>query len=133
MVVDSSAVTAILLGESDGPRFAEALSTARRPMLSAANYVEICIVQIRKSAGTALQEVDELIGSAGIEIVPVTADHAQRAREAYRRYGKGNHKAGLNFGDCFAFALAEATGEPLLYKGNDFPVTGIPAVDFPAP
>ena len=74
------------------------------------------------------QELDAFLEEAAIELAPVTADQAQAARRAWRRFGKGNHPAGLNFGDCFAYALAEATGEPLLFKGRDFALTDVEAV-----
>lgn len=76
---------------------------------------------------TSGHELDDYLDEAGIEIVPVTPEHAQAARRAWRRFGKGNHRAGLNFGDCFAYALAEAEREPLLYKGGDFALTDIEA------
>ncbi len=132
MVIDTSALIAILLQEADATAFSLAIEKGWPRPLSAANYVEASMVLSSRVGRIGIQDFDRFRHTSDIRIVPVDFDHAHRAREAYRRFGKGNHKAGLNFGDCFAFALAEAMGEPLLYKGNDFPVTGIPAVDVPA-
>jgi ribonuclease VapC len=93
--------------------------------ISAANFVELGIVIERQLGVQAGLDCDEFLQRAQIMIEPVTIDHAQRARYAFSRFGKGKHPAGLNFGDCFAYALASATGEPLLFKGNDFAQTDI--------
>ena len=122
MIVDTSALIAILRNEADAPRFARALANRTEPRrLSAANYLEAAVVIDGSRDAIASQRFDDLIRRAGVTIEPVTAEQAELARIAYRHYGKGSgHKAGLNFGDCFAYALAKATGEPLLFKGNDF-------------
>ena len=95
--------------------------------MSAANFLEAAIVLESRSGGTAGHDLDQFIERGRIELVPVTPEQAHAARRAWRRFGKGNHPAGLNFGDCFAYALAETTGEPLLFKGRDFALTDIEA------
>ncbi len=127
MIVDTSAVLAILFHESDARRFAEALAGASHCQMSAANYLEAAILLEGRRSTSIGFELDLVVERTPIELVPVTVVHAQAARRAWRRFGKGNHPAGLNFGDCFAYALAEATGEPLLYKGRDFALTDIEA------
>ena len=125
MIVDTSAVLAILFHEPDAERFARAIATASSRRMSVAALVETTIVLESRSGATAGYELDAFLQEAGIELEPVTAEQAQAARRAWRRFGKGNHPAGLNFGDCFSYALAEATREPLLYKGGDFELTDI--------
>ena len=127
MIVDTSALIAILRAEADAPRFARALaSSTELRRLSAANFLEAAMVIDSSRDVVASQRFDDLIRRAGVTIEPVTAAQAQLARSAYQRYGKGSgHKAGLNFGDCFAYALAKSTGEALLFKGNDFGYTDI--------
>ena len=93
--------------------------------MSAANYVEAAIVLESRLGFVAGPELDRLIEVAEIQLVSVTAEQALAAREAWRRFGKGNHPAGLNYGDCFAYALAAIAGEPLLYKGMDFALTDV--------
>ena len=127
MIVDTSAVLAVLFGEPDAERHERAIAGALRCRMSVANFLETAIVLESRSGVAGGDELDLLLERAPIELVPVTADHAQAARRAWRRFGKGNHPAGLNFGDCFAYALAEATREPLLFKGRDFALTGIGA------
>ena len=127
MVIDSSAVLSILLQESDAEQFADAIELASARSMSAASLYEAGIlIQSRRGVGGAA-DLDRLIENAQIEIVPFNLDQARIAREAYRRYGRGNHRAGLNFGDCFAYALAKVTGEPLLFKGGDFARTDVVA------
>lgn len=127
MIVDTSAIIAILRYESDALRFARALAKKSEPRkLSAANFLEACIVIDGSRDAIISRRLDDLIVKAGISIEPVTEDQARIARAAYRDFGKGSgHLAGLNFGDCFAYALAKATGEPLLFKGEDFDKTDI--------
>ena len=127
MIVDTSAVMTVLFGESGAERYDEAIAKAPRRLMSVVNFLEATIVLESRSGEAAGHELDAFLEEAGIELAPVTADHAQAARRAWRRFGKGNHPAGLNFGDCFAYALAEATGEPLLFKGRDFALTDIEA------
>jgi ribonuclease VapC len=128
MIVDASALIALLRAEEDAPRFARALASRAEPKrLSAANFLEAAIVIDGSRDPIASRRLDELIDKAGIEIAPVTVEQAAIARAAYRDFGKGLHPAGLNLGDCFAYALAKATGEPLLFKGSDFTQTDLRA------
>jgi ribonuclease VapC len=127
MIVDTSALIALLRDEPDALRFAAALATrAEAKHLSAANYLEAAIVIDGSRDPVASRRLDEVIAKANIAIEAVTAEHAQIARAAYRDFGKGSgHPAGLNYGDCFAYALAKATGERLLFKGDDFARTDL--------
>ena len=125
MILDTSAVLAILFHEPDAARFARAIAMASSRRMSAATLLEITIVLESRSGPAAGYELDAFLQEAGIELEPVTPELAQAARRAWRRFGKGNHPAGLNFGDCFAYALAEATREPLLFKGQDFELTDL--------
>ena len=127
MIVDSSAVLAILFDEPDARRHAAAIMAASPCRMSVANVLEAAIAAERRGGDTAAQEFDTLVATAEIEFVPVTVEHLQAARRAWRRFGKGNHPAALNFGDCFAYALARTTDEPLLFKGEDFARTDIEA------
>ena len=128
MIIDTSAIVAILRQEPEARRFAEAIEAAPVRRISATTYVEIGAVIDGARDPVASRLVDELLAKAGIIIEPVTAAQARIAREAYRDFGKGSgHAAGLNFGDCFAYALAKATGEPLLFKGDDFSRTDVAA------
>lgn len=127
MIVDSSAVLAILFGEADARRHASAIMAAYPCRMSVANVLEASIALERRGGATAAHDLDALLERAEIELVPVTVEHLEAARRAWRRFGKGNHPAALNFGDCFAYALARATGEPLLFKGGDFSQTDIEA------
>jgi ribonuclease VapC len=129
MVVDSSAIVAIVLGEPDAERYLEALRhSPGPPSLSAANAVEATIVVEARQGPEASRDLSLLIDVSGIAVVPVTADQVQLAVDAWRRFGKGRHSADLNLGDCFAYALARAQGVPLLFKGEDFNQTDIPAM-----
>lgn len=126
MIVDSSAIVAILAQEPEARDFAEAIASAPVRRLSAASYLETAIVVDGRRSRLATERLDNFIARAGIEIAPVTASQARLARAAYRDYGKGSkHPAKLNFGDCFAYALAKETGEPLLFKGTDFGKTDV--------
>ena len=127
MIVDTSAVLAVLFGEPDAERYERAIAGASRCRMSVASLLEAAIVLESRSGAAGGHELDVFVERALIELAPVTAEHAQAARRAWRRFGKGNHPAGLNFGDCFAYALAEATREPLLFKGRDFALTDIEA------
>ena len=127
MIVDSSAVLAILFSEPDARRHAGAIMAASPCRMSVANVLEASIVVERRGGDAAAHELDALLESAEVELVPVTVEHLEAARRAWRRFGKGNHPAKLNFGDCFAYALAKATGEPLRFKGEDFAQTDIEA------
>ncbi len=121
MIVDTSALIAILRDESDAEDFAEAIESAPARFISAANFLETAVVIDSNRDPVASRRVDELLHEAEIFIVAVTENQARVAREAYRDFGKGSgHPAGLNFGDCFAYALAKETADSLLFKGNDF-------------
>ncbi len=128
MIIDTSALLAILFDEPDGPVLLQLVVEAPTRLMSAANAVEAWIVADRHANPAKAPALDELIEAVGIDIEPVTVSQARLAREAYKTYGKGNHPAGLNYGDCFAYALAKATGQPLLFKGEDFSQTDIKAV-----
>jgi ribonuclease VapC len=126
VIVDSSALVAILKSEPDWRRFAQALDSAETARLSAATYVEISVVVQRLKDPALESEIDDLIERFEIEIEPLTAQQARIARRAYRDYGKGSgHPANLNFGDCFSYALAREKREPILYKGDDFVYTDL--------
>ncbi len=127
MIVDSSAVLAILFGEPDARRHASAIMAASPCRMSVANLLEASILAESRGGGAAADEFDTLLKTAGVEMVPVTREQVEEARRAWRRFGKGNHPAGLNFGDCFAYALAKTLDEPLLFKGEDFARTDIDA------
>jgi ribonuclease VapC len=132
MIVDTSALIAILRDESEAREFAIAIAQSDRRRISAANYLETAIVIDGSRDPIASRRFDDLLREAEIGIEPVTAEQARVAREAYRDFGRGSgHAARLNFGDCFAYALAKTTGEPLLFKGDDFLHVGIPAVCAP--
>lgn len=121
MILDSSAVVAILRKEPERIRFAEALDAAESVSISAATYLEITIVIGSRNNPVANGELDAFFEQFPVVIEPFTAEQAQIARQAYRDYGKGSgHPANLNFGDCFAYALARSKREPLLFKGDDF-------------
>ena len=124
MVVDASALLAILFDEPEWNDFSLALLHAPNVLLSPVNWYEAAINVESRGAHSA-KAVEALVRSIGIRIVPVDETQMRLAHEAWRRYGKGRHKARLNMGDCFAYALARVTGEPLLFKGNDFTHTDI--------
>ncbi len=125
MVVDTSVVVAIFLLEPEAEPFAHAILEAPRAIISAANLLEAGIILDSRIGHRDSTELDEFVVNVGLEVEPVTVDQVRIARQAYRTYGKGNHPAALNFGDCFAYALAKTTGLPLLYKGDDFAQTDI--------
>jgi ribonuclease VapC len=120
MVLDTSALLAILQDEPERRAFTEAIEAADSRAFSTANYVECSIVIEVRFGAEGVRDLDLLIERAGIELVPLDVDQARIARLAFSRFGKGRHRAGLNFGDCFAYALAMTRGEPLLHKGDDF-------------
>jgi ribonuclease VapC len=127
IVVDTSALIAILDKEPDAALYAEAIAEADTPLISAATLLELHIVMLNRHGARTAQIVDRMIQDAGFQIETFTAQHLDLAREAYTRYGKGKNVAGLNYGDCFSYALAKATGLPLLFKGQDFSKTDLPA------
>lgn len=121
MIIDTSALIAILRDEPDAAIFARTAESASHRRISAANFVEAAVVMDGSRDPVVSRRFDELVTTAQLMIEPVTLEQARIAREAYRDFGKGSgHPARLNFGDCFAYALAKVTGEPLLYKGSDF-------------
>jgi ribonuclease VapC len=126
MIVDASAIAAILFEEADAGRFTEALEAADNARLSAGTYVELGVVVDGRRNPLLSRRLDDVLTTAQIVIEPVTERQARIARDAYRDYGKGSgHSARLNFGDCFAYALARDFGEPLLFKGDDFVHTDV--------
>jgi ribonuclease VapC len=126
MIVDSSAMVAIVWAEPEAKPFIAAIVGSDRATMSAANYLEASIVIDRDRSPAISARLDVTVHQLEIEIAPVTASQAKLARQAYRDFGKGSgHKAQLNFGDCFAYALAAESGEPLLYKGDDFAHAGL--------
>jgi ribonuclease VapC len=126
VIIDTSALIAILAAETDAPAYAQAVASAGVRRLSAASYLECGIVLDNQHDPVVSRALDELIAEADISIEPVTEHQARLARQAYTDFGRGSgHRAGLNFGDCLSYALALDTREPLLWKGNDFGYTGI--------
>ena len=127
MIIDTSAVLAILLAEPDAEHYEKTIAHTQPRHMSAVGLLEAAIVLESRGGMAAADELDLFLQAAEIELVAVTAEQAQAARRAWRRFGEGNHPAGLNFGDCFAYALAETNNEPLLFKGEDFARTDIEA------
>jgi len=125
MIVDTSTIMAILLDEPEKPDFIAKLAHATTPLISAGSWIELAAVQVRGNPHYH-SALEQLVAQFGIAIEPVSVRQAELGHAAYREYGIGSgHGARLNFGDCFAYALAKATGEPLLFKGNDFAQTDI--------
>lgn len=131
MVIDTSAMVAMLGDEPDAERFEAAIEDDTVLLMSTASYVETATVIERRFGEPGGRELDLWLHRATVDLVAVHPDQAEVARAAYRKYGKGIHPAGLNYGDCFAYALAKVSGEPLLYKGEDFGRTDIPTVPLP--
>ncbi len=125
MVLDTSAVLAIFLAEPERQSFLQAIAKAELRLISAANVLEIGIVLEAKRGEAAGREFDLFLQAADLHMVAVDSEQIEAARAAWRNFGKGRHAAALNFGDCFAYALAKTSGEPLLAKGNDFRQTDI--------
>jgi ribonuclease VapC len=126
MILDTSALLAILRSEPEERRFIEAIEESAGPRMSAVNFVEAAVVIDSSRDPIASRRFDDLLREAAVTIEPVTQTQAIIARQAYRDFGKGSgHPARLDFGDCFAYALAKETAEPLLFKGNDFPQTDV--------
>lgn len=130
MVIDTSALIALLGMEAEAARLAAAIEADATRLISAASVVEAALVIESRYGPDGGRELDLLIAKAGLSVEPVTAQQAEIAREAWRRFGKGRHAAGLNFGDCFSYALAKVTGEPLLFKGTDFTQTDLAVVAY---
>lgn len=130
MIIDSSALVAILTSESDADVLEEALIASPARRISAVTYVEASIVMDSRGRPVVSHALDNFLQISQIGIEPVTVQQARLARQAYREFGKGRHRAGLNFGDCFAYALAKDKSEPLLFKGDDFRRTDVEAVEY---
>jgi ribonuclease VapC len=128
MVIASSAILAVLLNEANATHIAQAIESSSQRLLSAANLLEASIVIESRKGEAGGRELDLLLYRTAIEIVAVDQDQAEIARIAWRRFGKGRHPAGLNYGDCFAYALARARQLPLLFQGDDFSRTDIDGV-----
>jgi ribonuclease VapC len=128
MIVDTSALLAVLFGEKDAETYARAISEAEVCRISATSFVEVSIAVESQTGDAGSRQWDSFFRTAGLSIEPVTEEQAHAARQAWSDFGKGRHPAGLNFGDCFSYALAKVSGEPLLFKGADFRKTGIPVV-----
>lgn len=125
MVLDTSAIIAILQDEPGSDRLVDKMEVAGSLKISAATVVETGIVMYSRYGDAGEIEVDQFLHRLGIAVVPVTREQAELARTAYRKYGKGNHPAGLNYGDCFSYALAVSLNEPLLFVGEDFEKTDL--------
>ncbi len=130
MIIDSSAVVSILALEREAREFVEAIEKAPDRRLSAVSYVETAVVLDSRRNPALSRRLDEFIHEAQVSLEPVTVEQARLARQAYRDYGKGRHRAGLNFGDCFAYALAKEKREPLLFKGDDFRRTDVEVAEY---
>jgi ribonuclease VapC len=125
VIVDTSAILAILFSEDDARVYAEAITQADSNRMSAATFVETAIVVEAQTKNNGGRQLDAFIRRASIDIEPVTEEQAHMARQAFVDFGKGRHPAGLNYGDCFSYALAKARREPLLFKGRDFAQTDL--------
>ena len=132
MVIDTSALVAILQDEPERHVFDEAIEAASSRRMSVANFVESSLVIESRQGAEGLRELDFFIDRAGIHLVAVDAEQGKVARRAFSQFGKGRHPAGLNYGDCFAYALAKVLAEPLLFKGNDFSKTDITPFETPS-
>lgn len=131
MVVDTSGLLAILFDEPERRSFNEAIEAADSRSMSVATLLEVSIVIESRFGADGLRDLDTFIERAAIDLVAVDLEQANVARRAFSRFGKGRHPAGLNYGDCFAYALATVRGEPLLYKGEDFSQTDVARVTTP--
>ncbi len=125
MIVDTSALLSILLDEAQAERLLEAIVDAPAPRMSAANWLELSMIVEEHGGRLASLRLDEFIRTAGIEITPVTVEQAAAARNAWRYFGRHKHSARLDFGDCFAYALAKTAGAKLLFSGEDFSRTDV--------
>lgn len=127
MVLDTSAMVAILQSESGSAELETKVLNADRRRMSSANVLETAIVMQSRYGDAGEREVDAILQRIRVDVVPVSLQHVDMARSAFRRFGKGRHPAKLNFGDCFAYALSKALGEPLLFVGEDFGKTDVSA------
>jgi ribonuclease VapC len=125
MVIDTSALLSILQDEPERRAFVEAIEGADASVMSVATFVEVSMVIEARYGAEGLGDLDLFIERAGIELLAVDVEQGKLARHAFSRFGKGRHPAGLNYGDCFSYALARVRGEPLLYKGDDFSQTDV--------
>ena len=130
MIVDSSAILAMLLEEQEGHLFDVAITKSPACRMSSASLLESSMILLSRRGPQGMPDLDRLIVRFQIEIVPFTESQARLARDAFNRYGKGRHPAKLNFGDCMAYALAKETGEELLFKGADFAQTDIAVASY---
>lgn len=127
MILDTSAVIAMLWGEPEAAGMEAAVAASPSLSIAAPTLLEAATVAEGRIGREMGERLDELLARIGAEVVPFTAEHVASAREGWRRFGKGRHPAGLNFGDCFAYALAKSRNEPLLFKGDDFARTDVKA------
>jgi ribonuclease VapC len=127
MILDTSAVAAILFADEDGATYAAAIRDADVCLIAAPTFVELCTVVEAHAGDVGILECDRFFRNMKITIEPFTEEQAYAARQAYSEFGKGRHRAGLNLGDCFSYALAKTTGDKLLFKGNDFRKTDVKA------
>jgi ribonuclease VapC len=125
MIVDTSALVAVLFGEPEAEPYTRLIRNADRCLISAGSFLELSIVIERQTGPEVARQCDMFFRRAGILVEPFTVEQAHIARQAFHDFGKGRHPAGLNFGDCFAYALTKISGEPLLFKGEDFKKTDI--------
>lgn len=128
MIIDTSAMVAILYREPEAEAFVRLIHAADACRISVASYVELSMVVESQLGPEGMRQAEAFFRRAGVTVEPVTLEQGELARQAFLDYGKGRHRAGLNYGDCFSYALAKATGEPLLFKGDDFSRTDIAAV-----
>jgi ribonuclease VapC len=127
MVIDSSALIAIMTGDPERRRFIDAITAAQTRLVAAPTLLEASMVVLSRSGDARLRDLRDVCAQGAVETVALGPEHLDLAIDAFRRFGKGRHPAGLNFGDCFAYALAKAAGEPLLFKGDDFARTDVAA------
>ncbi|MBV8206925.1 MAG: type II toxin-antitoxin system VapC family toxin [Acidobacteria bacterium] len=125
MILDTSAIVAVLFREPEAESFVREIHQAERCLISAGTFLELAIVMERQGEAEAVRQCDMFFRRARIVVTPFTVEQAHIAKQAFHDFGRGNHPAGLNFGDCFAYALARVTGEPLLFKGDDFGKTDV--------
>ena len=133
MIIDTSAILAVLKDEPDRRLFTEAIEAAASPRISAATFLEASMVVQSRFGAEGIQRLDMLLETARVEVMAVNPAQARIGRQAFVDFGKGRHPAGLNYGDCFTYALARQLGEPLLCKGNDFAQTDLELVLAPEP
>lgn len=125
MIVDTSALVSILYREPEAEHYARIIHEAERCAISTGNFLELSVVVESQLGTDGLRQCDMFLRRSGILVEPFTVEQAHVARQAFHDFGKGRHAAGLNFGDCFAYALAKISGQPLLFKGNDFSKTDL--------